>query len=258
MRRKLRHALISLEAVRHNAAMTIKSLWIKSPRKTQTRLIVYTAIVGGYDQVPTIARVDPKVRYVCFSDLPLKAPHPWEEVRIERRFSDPKVEAGYYRTHPHEIFGTDAIVVWVDGNYREIRFNAGRIRRWLGNAEVACLVHPSRRTAREEADAVERFGLASTESVERWRAAMVEVGFPDQQGLAVTSLTIRDLRSAKVVLMNDSWWWSVKELCRRDQLGFPYATWVSGVSVRWILIDALTTRRWFHSVDHSNPVGRVA
>ena len=80
------------------------------------KLIVYTCITNGYDEIPEQNYYDPDVRYVCFHDGTIDTTvKPWEYIELNLDIKDPRDYAYYVKAHPHDFFPKDSYTVWIDG-----------------------------------------------------------------------------------------------------------------------------------------------
>lgn len=219
--------------------------------------IVYTALLGGYDDLPNLSVHDDKIRYICFTDSDHEENPIWEMVPIESYFRDRKITNGFLKSNSHEIFGTDVISLWVDGNLRDLKITTDVLDDMVRTSPVATFPHLVRSTISEEMDAVARVGLEHPSVVQRWRRRLAEVGFPDGQRLAATPMVARDHRNSALRRANRTWWKLISSGIRRDQLSFNYALWENGVQQAYIDADWRVPNRLFTRVGHKNEAGRV-
>ena len=80
-----------------------------------SKKIIYTAIFGGYDQLP-----DPQYKpegwdFICFTDSDIKSDI-WEIKKVPAIYEDSTRNARKYKVLPHRWFPDYEYSLWVDGN----------------------------------------------------------------------------------------------------------------------------------------------
>ena len=221
-----------------------------------TAYVIYTAILGGYDDLPTLSAHDDRIKYICFSDVKREADSVWEVVPIHSYFVDRKISNGFLKANAHIIFGNDVISLWVDANLRELNVTVESLIEMVGASPVATPPHLVRASVAEEIDEVEQVGLEHPSTAQRWRQLMAESGFSDDRRLAATMMVARDHRNSALRRVNVAWWRAISSGVRRDQLSFNFALWESGVEQTYIDVDWRVPNVLFNRVEHSNAANR--
>ena len=221
-----------------------------------TLYVVYTAVMGGYDDLPTVSIHDKRIRYVCFSDMRLGGSSVWEVVPVNNYFVDRKITNGFLKANSHIIFGYDVISLWIDGNLRDLNVTVESLLELVKTTPVATLPHLVRTSISEEVDEVVRVGLEHPSIAQHWRQLMAEASFPDSRRLSATMLVARDHRDSALRRANGAWWRLISSGIRRDQLTFNYALWESGVEQTYIDADWRAPNRIFSRAAHKNPIFR--
>ena len=197
-----------------------------------TRRTVYTALIGGYDDLPEIARRAPGSEQVVFTDTPDALPQDagWTIVPIRPFFTDNKITSGFIKANPHLLFGADALTLWLDGSLAAVDTQALFDALEAAPGPVLTLAHATRTTVAAETERVianrlERDGVARAH-LARLRA----LGFPDDRGLSAAMMVGRDLRDPRTKLLDEALWGCIATGVRRDQLSFDYAMWAAGIT----------------------------
>ena len=187
------------------------------------RLVVYTAISGGYDDLQPPGITPPGCDFVVFSDQPLEVKG-WQ-VRPFNYFSyDPTRNARFVKTHPHVYFPDYDHSIWIDANIG-IR---GDLRRFFNaltdESPVAIFNHPLRDSIyAEAAECIKRNKddpNAINRHVERYRAE----GFPEKSDLWETNIVVRRHNDPACMALMNAWWREIETGSRRDQLSLPVVT----------------------------------
>ena len=231
--------------------------YFKTDNSHDRKVYVYTALLAGYDELPTIAQVDPRIEFIAFTDTKIAPSEPWSIVPVDDFFSDRKITSGFLKTNPEQLFEQDSIVVWVDGNLREVRIDYEAILSWMSKSPVAAPPHLIREMIEAEKILMEHLSVEDRISASRLWQHIRDLGFKDDQGLSATLFLVRDLSDPKVRALDRLWWDSILNGARRDQLSFNYAVWAAGLTCHSIEIDWRYVNPIFSLVQHNHTNGRT-
>jgi hypothetical protein len=201
------------------------------------RYCCYTAILGNYDQAPNVVDADPRIEFFLFSDCLTAAPEPWQLVRVDNYFRDPKITSGFLKTNPEMLFEWRPKVIWVDGNLRDLKLNVDAVEHWLAASPMASPAHRLRTSVAEELVEVLDKSLEHDISSTRLAMEMRDAGFADDRGLSATMLLARDLADHRVRQADRLWWNAIRSGARRDQIAFDFSVWAAGLKVAEIDVD---------------------
>ena len=195
------------------------------------RVIVYTCVTGGYDELLPPAHVDDGVEYLCFTDAgPVDAP-PWKAVPVGLPHLSARDASRYVKMHPHRVLPPHELSVYFDGNVQVVGSLRDLIARArASDAAVFLYDHHSRRCAYDEAAACVRYPKAWVWAVARTMRRYGAEGFPAGAGLYEANVIVRKSRADAARLM-ETWWAEYARGARRDQLSLPYASWRTGVAI---------------------------
>ncbi len=192
--------------------------------ETEERVVVYTAIFDGYDDLiphePTEG-----VRFVCFSDGPLFA-RPWE-VRVVERALSPRRENRRYKILAHNFIDADCSI-YIDGNIKLLVDPRELVRRYLADSLLALFKHPFRDCLYEEGYAIAEAELDDPETVLAQLARYRKAGYPRDNGLHAGNIILRR-HTKEVARFNELWWQEVARGSERDQVSLDYALWKVGL-----------------------------
>lgn len=195
------------------------------------RIVIYTCITGGYDDLLEPLAVDPEVDYICVSDRAIPADSVWKHMPLPFETGDDSAKNRYVKMHPHLLFPGYDISVYVDGNIQVVSTVAALAREAMGFASIALYQHSFRNCV--YAEAVECAALGHDW---RWRiSAQMQryrrEGFPSGRGLFEGNVIIRNNRSPEIAHLMDLWWDEYRRYARRDQLSLTYLSWKTAVSI---------------------------
>jgi hypothetical protein len=195
--------------------------------------VVYTAVLGGYDQLYRPLSTDASIRFVCFTDTPEAVPSPWTAIAVAPVDDvDQRIRrARFIKTHPHRLLGGHEISVWIDANL-ELVADARELVSAMREHDIATFAYPStyglRDCAYQEARACIARGKDFVPVIEEQVARYRGFGYPEHNGLAETSIVVRRNTPA-TARSNELWWREIAGGSRRDQVSFNYALWRCGM-----------------------------
>lgn len=197
------------------------------------KLVVYTALIGeGWTlKDPTV--VEPKVRYVCFTDRGGIRSNVWEVRKVNPQ-GDPRMQCRHFKCIPWAQFPHAEYSVWLDSKFTLMVRPSPLVEHWLENWDMVALRHPDRDTIQEEAHAISQLGMLPREKVDAQAAKYAKAGFNRQRALTSTGICIR--RHSPVVRhFGELWWEEIKQGLIRDQMSVDYCAWVAGLKIGYMV-----------------------
>ncbi|UCF06968.1 MAG: DUF616 domain-containing protein [bacterium] len=220
------------------------------------RIVIYTAIFGGYDGLLPQLRLE-GTDYVCFTDRAMKS-KTWQVRVIDPVYTDPVRNARLVKVLPHRYLPEYDISIWIDGNIMVVGDVRRLIDHRMNNTQMLAYDHDKtpvdrRNCIYDELQAILDLG-AATESykddpevmkaqIERYRAE----GYPPQNGLISTGVLIRRHNDETVRRVMESWWAEIEGGSKRDQLSFNYVTWRERFDVG-LLDGDIRDNRYFYMI----------
>ncbi len=189
------------------------------------KIVVYTALVGDYDELKIPECLNPEIDYVCFTDKYYAGYNPWE-IRYPDYFnSDPTRVARYYKLNPHVLFPDYDIAIWVDANFLILKGNDFKelIQKHTNSGKIISLAkHPFRNCVYEEAESCIRMSKDNNERLLNQVSKYKEDGMPANFGLSETGVLISNPANKQTSLFFTAWWKQLLTFSKRDQISFPY------------------------------------
>jgi len=160
---------------------------------------VYTAITGGFESERT--------------DIPCYFNYD--------RFVSPRMNAKIYKVLP-QLFFSDEITVWLDGNIFLQQESELFIRDFLGDADMAVFEHPGRNCIYQEGALCHTLGLDNRSIIRQQLEHYLMQEYPKDAGLAECGVLVR--RNTDLVnAFNLHWWGQICRWSSRDQISFMYS-----------------------------------
>ncbi len=213
--------------------------------------VVYTAIIGKYDELPENDFISKDLDYICFSDNYFESDL-WDVKLINPIYEEPTRDARKFKALPHRYLKNYEYSVWVDGNMK-IKSDFTKL---FNNNIFQTYDHTQcfdvRNCIYQEALAIYSLGnesmrvtpqkgtnnwkdnpLIIQKQIERYK----KEGFPTNFGLAETSVVIRKHNDPSCIKLDEDWWLEMKHGSRRDQLSLNYVEWKNNTKINYIQGD---------------------
>ncbi len=206
-------------------------------RLKDKKIVVYTCILGGYDQLKEPLLEFDNIEYICFTDdvpgIRKEDQTKWVISQIPESISgkyDNTLSNRYIKMHPKELFPDADYAVYVDGNIGIQSFPGVYLIRTDVRTGVAIFSHSQRQCAYAEAQVCISRRKGKHEAIEHQMERYEKAGFPRNYGLYECTIIASDLQNTLSMEIMDKWW---KEFLHsksfRDQLSLPYVMWKAGM-----------------------------
>lgn len=190
------------------------------------KYVIYSSIIGKYDEILQPLAVDERFDYILFSDhLPEGRNGVWQVRRIKYHNSIQTKIARYVKTHPELLLPEYEASLWLDANIsisgKEIydRF----IELVEHNTPIASVKHPAYDCVYDELFSVLDFRYESEDVVLKWGHELRKRNFPNHAGMFETGLLFRNHSNEIVKEFDEIWWNYIDTYSKRDQLSFTFA-----------------------------------
>ncbi len=186
------------------------------------KIVVYTAITGGYDK---LVEQDIEAPCVAFLDYEPQQTN-WTVARACSLFKDSNRNAKIHKVLPHQYFDVD-YSLWIDGNLKLTIEPQTLINKYLSDADMALFSHYGRSNIYQEAIACKRRGVGDAVKIDK----QIEVYGNEVKGLYECPIILRR-HTDEIEKFNNYWWSEISRHSKRDQLSFPYVKQRLGIKVR--------------------------
>jgi len=224
------------------------------------RVIVYTAIFGGYDEVQEPTFYNRNVDYVMFTDRDIKSTI-WNVIKVPAIYEDPTRNARKYKILPHRWFPNYKYSIWVDGNMIVRGDVDDIITTYLEESDIAVFDHSQnkldpRNCVYDEANTILYLGQLNGNYKDDPRLIMKQMEkykadhYPENNSLVVSMVVVRRHNQCKNAM--EKWWEELKYNSKRDQLSFNYSMWKTHTDVTYIPGDSRDNQWFLHTGAHKN------
>ena len=219
-----------------------------------SRIAIYTCIVGNYDKINEPSYVNKNIDYYIFTDQNIPEDSAWTKIDItsfqEYGKLTPIALNRMIKILPQHFLPDYDYTVYVDGNIKIIA-DLMPIVCNMGDAFIGIHTHAIRDCIFLEKNGIILLKKADLNIMKTQLEFYKKDGFPANFGLFQNSIIIRkNCDQCKKIM--DMWWGEYQKYPTRDQLSLPYVIWKSGINIDSIKIigkNALKNPR-FKNIDH--------
>jgi hypothetical protein len=190
------------------------------------KMVCYTAIFGGKDDLLDPPGASDDCDFVCFTDDPSIESKIYDVRLCKRLFSDPTRDARRYKLLPHLFLPDYKYSLWIDGCVTLNPVNLDEFRNQLSDGtDIILFKHPVRDCVYDEVKACISLKKDSPRTMLKQVEKYRREGYPSHNGLCVSTIMFRRHMSPALIKFDEAWWEEVCKYSRRDQLSFNYLTW---------------------------------
>ena len=202
------------------------------------KIVIYTALLGGCDELLDPLQEIKGCDFVCFTDDPKLKSDVYEIILCKAKFDDPNRSAKIYKLLPHKFLPKYEFSLWVDGNVIIKLSNIELfIQKFLGKNNFAALSHPERDCIYDEYKVCLEQKRGEVDLMKKQIQDYRKEGYPSNNGLIAGTILLRKHMASEVRNFDEGWWKEVQKYSRRDQLSFPYVAWKMGL--KYSIIDGV-------------------
>ena len=172
-------------------------------------------IFGDYDNLKEPTFINDDWKYICISDKHQKS-NVWKTKIFKNDTLTNKQKSGYVLTQLHRLLDYDVAIV-VGG---QIQINTD-LNNYIFDEDFVTLDHPSRNCIYKEAQACILLDKDNPKVIAKQMYKYLEEGYPVNNGMIQTGITIRKDNNLIRTFMN-RWWYEIQTYSQRDQLSFNY------------------------------------
>ncbi len=223
--------------------------------------VIYTAIFGGYDQLPDPEYIPKGWDFVCFTDSNIKS-NVWNVNKVPAIYEDSTRNARKYKVLPHRWFPDYDYSLWVDGNILIKEDINKLIDIYLDKVNLAVHDHNQnvldpRSCVYKEAQTILYFGERNGGNykddpnlITKQMNKYLHKGYPENNSLAVTMQLLRRHNQKDCIKAMEKWWEEIKYNSKRDQLSFNYSMWDTKTPIVYFKGDSRSNKYFLHMGKH--------
>ncbi len=227
----------------------------KTTVRPKNKIVIYTAIFGGVDDLKNPATVDKDCDYVCFTDDPSLKSSLFSLKVVPGLYADPVRSARLFKILPQIFLEKYTYSLWIDANMVIKNSLTGYlIEKYLDHYDLATFRHPYRDCIYDEAKACLGLNKDYQRIIEKQMREYRRRGYPEHNGLISGGVLLRRHNSPRMKQFSNEWWKECARHSKRDQLSFNYVAWRDGFPYA-IMDGDIENNRLFELVGHNREVG---
>jgi hypothetical protein len=202
--------------------------------KTRNKRVVFTYIMGDYDELKEPKVVSPGWDYLCLTDTPGLRSSVWQIIPLSPRDFEPYeheplkkrvklIRMLYWQFLPSHY----EVSLSIDANITiNIDLNE-LIPAYFDPAthDLALCVHPDRDCIYQESEACKRYRKDQPEILDAHVARYRQEGYPEHNGLYATTFMLRRHDSQALSTLGPLWAEELSKGSQRDQMSLNYVLW---------------------------------
>ena len=200
------------------------------------KFAIYTACIGGYDNILQPEVIDERFDYFLFTnDVKEESVGVWQVRKVAYSNPDMTRIARYVKTHPEELLPEYEATLWLDSSLQVIsQYIYNRFVELFNQGfNIASVKHPKRDCIYDEAFEVASRKIPGALEYDtialKWCKKIHAEHYPPHNGLIETSILYR-MNIASIKAFDDMWWACINQYSKRDQLSFNYMLWKNGLA----------------------------
>ncbi len=191
------------------------------------KIVLYTALYGGYHS-KFLPLPDIGIDAYAFTDNPDAAAPGWQTVVVSFPDKDmhPRMQAKWFKMHPHELFPEYDVSIWIDAGWRVVNTRiAEEMPAYLGDANICFFPHRRNKTLLDElyeTMGINKYvGLPCPTQVAYYYSAE----YKDESGVLECTSLLRRHNEENIKQFNKAWWKQCRKWTYADQISAPYLLW---------------------------------
>ncbi len=223
----------------------------------KNKIVLYTAIAGGYDNLILHKHKSDRFDYVCYSDREITNPGHWQIRTMDVFVSRDNVRnAKYYKVFPDLLFPDYEYSVWIDANIDVLDddLETRILELCESNIKISANIHAKSSCAYQEAYVCIKAGKDDPELIINEMDFIRSEGFPEKWGLFEMNMIFRAHHDPAVKKLMLDWWDMIQKFSRRDQLSFPFVLYKNKMSCEQLFPFNARFRNGFYFREHGKRV----
>ena len=207
--------------------------------------VIYTILVGKYDDLLQPLAIDKSFDYICFSnDFSEKTIGVWNIRKIPFSDADNTRVSRYAKLLPHKVLEEYDYSLYIDANIQITGSEFYRFvnQRILEGVLIAQVPNIFRDCIYKDIEIAYRRRKVNLRGAMRQYGHLKQEGFPEHFGLFENNVLLRKHNDPSVVDMSEAWWKEYCDYTHRDQFSLMYVYWKKNYMPDYLLGEGKNAR----------------
>lgn len=210
--------------------------------------VIYTILVGRYDNLKQPLVVDDSFDYICFSnDINKEKVGVWRIKKISFENNDATRVSRYPKLLPHQVLQEYDYSLYIDANIQIISRELYDLINQKIEKKVLIAQVPNifRSCIYKDIEIAYRKGKVDFRGAKKQYLHLKKEHFPENYGLFENNVILRKHNDPKVIAISEAWW---KEYCsytHRDQFCLMYIYWKYNYMPIFLFGEGINARNVF-------------
>lgn len=185
--------------------------------------VIYTAIIGDYDDLKHPKCVNPDVDYVCFTDNRELKSEVWEIRYVDNpEQMKASILTRKFKLLPHLFFADYETSIWVDANLEICDDLITYMMEYQKYSDFLLFPHYQRDCIYDEGAVCILLKKDTKEALIKQMNKYMQEGHPQNGGLLYGGCLVRNHNEPALIKVMEDWWQEVTSESARDQISLPY------------------------------------
>lgn len=222
------------------------------------QIVIYTCVVGGYDEVKEPEIIEDNCDYYMISDKKPKKDSIYQYIDINevinKSITDNARKNRYCKVNAHKIFSQYRYSIYFDGNF-VLKGNMSKYIKKLPKTKMALLGKTSYESVYAEAMRCMLHGRDDKDKFLCQAEKYWLEGMPDNFGMFLPGIMIREHNNPICRKVMDEWWQEIDTYTKRDMISLSYVLWKNGFTYEDVYFllneaDAVDGEEWMMRREH--------
>lgn len=208
------------------------------------RIVIYTALFGGYDLLVEPPRKYENCDFICFTDDKTLVSDIWDVVVVEN-VTDPVRANREIKFLPHKYVRRYEFSIYIDSNIRIINDPSNLVFENLKKEKICIPQHFERNCIYKEIKECLTLGKISSEEAIFLNTELTNDNYPQENGLGENNIILRRHNDPQVVYLMEKWWEFFIYGPKRDQLSLMYLAWKYNIKINLMHESSRNKNKYF-------------
>lgn len=202
-----------------------------------TRIAVYTCIIGNYDKIYRPQYIPNNCDFFIITDQEVQADLDIKFIN-PNKFNISNLDSiscnRYFKMNPQVVFPDYDYSVYIDGNI-EVYSDLTELVNKIPESGIGFYAHSKRNCIYKEYEVCRLLGKGNAKKIYKQIEKYKKDGFPKGFGMVEANVIAREHNNSTCKKIMELWWKEYSIWGERDQISLPYVLWKSGMRIEEVI-----------------------